>query len=98
MKMTIKINTYLSFAIDTHDATGSLERGSYENSVSTNAIHIDASTSLNVVKVNVTILRDQIDDVILWRHLHCNGKIILCLRWKKDINLLFLVRLITTWG
>lgn len=48
--------------------------------------------------MDVAILGDQIDDVILGRHLHCHGEIILRLGWEKDIDLLLLVCLVAGGG
>lgn len=36
-----------------------------KNSVSTNTVHVDANSRLQVIHVNITILRDQVDNAML---------------------------------
>ena len=57
-------SAYLSFSVDTNDSTSSFMRSSYKDCVATDSVHVDACSGLNVVQVNITVLGDQIDDVI----------------------------------
>lgn len=56
---------YLSFFVDTNNAWGRFMRSCDKNSVSTNTVHVDANSRLQVIHVNITILRDQVDNAML---------------------------------
>ena len=43
--------------------------GGDEDGVARDAIHVDTGPGLQVVQVNVTVFRDQVDDVVLRRDL-----------------------------
>ena len=45
---------------------------SYKDGFTADAIHVDASSGLNVVQVYVAKLGDQVDDIILLAHLGIN--------------------------
>lgn len=87
---------YLSFSIDAYDATCWLMRSSNKDRVGTYSIHIDTNASLDVIQVNVTVFGYQIYDVIFFRNLHGNRKVILSLRRKEYIHCLFGVRLVAS--
>ena len=60
---------YLSLAVDTDDATRWFIEGSDKDSVATDAVHVNTSTSLQVIEMDVTVLGDHEDDVVLGTHL-----------------------------
>lgn len=64
-----KNTLYLSFAVDPNDATGRLMGGCDEDGVTTDAVHEDAGTALNVIQVNIAILGDEVDHIMLRAHL-----------------------------
>lgn len=50
---------HLSFPVDSNDATSGLMRGGDKDGVTTDAVHVDAGASLNVVQMDVSVLGDQ---------------------------------------
>ena len=46
-----------------------------ENGLSTDPVHIDASSSLEVIEVNVAKLGDEVDHVILGAHLQLEERL-----------------------
>ena len=75
-------SAYLSFSVDANDSTGGFMRSSYKDCVATDSVHVDACSRLNVVQVNITVLGDQIDDVIFRANLKWN--VILANEVKPD--------------
>ena len=57
-------SAYLSLPVDANDSTGGFMRSSYKDCVATDSVHVDACSGLNVIQVNITVLGDEIDDVI----------------------------------
>ena len=55
----------LSFSVDTDDAIGRLVGRGNKDGLSADPVHVDAGAALQVVKVNVTVLRDEINDAML---------------------------------
>ena len=51
-----------------------------------NAIHVDASTGFEVVKVSKPTFRNEVDDSMLLRHLHSDRGIIGSFGREIDIN------------
>ena len=63
-------NTYnyrkdLSFSVDTDDAIGRLVGRGNKDGLCADPVHVDAGTALQVVKVNITVLRDEINNAML---------------------------------
>ena len=54
-----KPQPHLSFPVDSNDATSGLMRGGDKDGVTTDAVHVDAGASLNVVQMDVSVLGDQ---------------------------------------
>lgn len=61
--------SHLSLLVDPNNSRGGFMRGSYKDGLSTDSIHVDANSRLQVVQVNVTILRDQIYYTVLTTNL-----------------------------
>ena len=57
-----------------------------EDSVSADAVHVDASSSFQVVDVNETVLGHQEDDIVFLADLHRNGEIVQSLGRKVNIH------------
>ena len=76
----------LTLPIDPDDTTELLVLCRREDRLSRDAIHVNASTSLEFVKVDEAEFRDEINDTMLLRHLHRNGKIVCGFRREKDVN------------
>lgn len=56
---------YLSFPVDSNDASCRFMGGSDKNGLPTDPVHVDASASLQVVQVDVAILGDEEDYILL---------------------------------
>lgn len=64
-----QVETHLSLAVDSNDAASSLMRSSHEDGISTDAVHVNTRSSLDVVHMNVAVLCDQVDHIILGAYL-----------------------------
>ena len=60
---------YLSLAVDTNDSRRRVVGCSDKDSVSTDTIHVDTGSCLNVVQVYIAVLCYHVDNVVLWTHL-----------------------------
>ena len=60
---------YLSFPVDSNDTCSGLMRCSDKNSLPTYPIHVDTSSSLQVIEVNVAIFGDEKDYILLGTNL-----------------------------
>lgn len=69
-------------------------RRSNKNRIARDPIHIYASRRFYIVHMNVPVLRDQINDVVLRRHLHGDREIVLRLRREEYVHRLLGERLI----
>lgn len=63
------MDPHLSFAVDAHDSGSGFVGCSDEYCVSGNAVHVNAHAGLYVIQMNVSILGDQVDDVVLMANL-----------------------------
>jgi len=59
----------LSFSVDTDDAIGGLVGRGNEDGLCANPVHVDTSTALQVVEMNVTVLGDEINNAMLLTNL-----------------------------
>lgn len=57
--------SYLSFPVDTDDARRCLVWSRDKDGLSTDAVHVDAGTRLQVIQVDVAILGDQENHIVL---------------------------------
>ena len=60
---------HLTLAVDADDAVARLVRRRHEDGLGRNAIHVDADAALEVVEVDVSVLRDEIGHPMLLRYL-----------------------------
>ena len=65
----IKHLPYLSLPVDANDSTASIMWSSNKDGVSTDSVHVDTCTGLNVVQMNIAIFSDEKDDAMLFTHL-----------------------------
>ncbi len=61
--------THLALSVDSYNATAGLVHGCHKNGLATDAIHVNASASLQVVEMDVAKLGDEVDDIMLGTHL-----------------------------
>ena len=61
--------TDLSLSVDTNDTTAGIMDSSDKDGLPTDAVHVDAGASLNVIEVHVAKLGDEVDYIILGAHL-----------------------------
>lgn len=64
-----KIPPYLTLPVDANDPTSSIMRSSNKDGVSTDSVHVDTCTALNVIQMDIAILGDEKDDAMLFTHL-----------------------------
>lgn len=64
--------------------------GSDKDGFIADSVHVNGSTSLQIIKVNITALGDHIDDAIFVADLHSDWEIVLMLWREIDLNGLFL--------
>ena len=83
---------HLTLLVYTDDTIRSFVFGSNKDSLSRNSVHVDASTRLQVVKVDETVLRDEVDDAVFLRYLHCHGEIVSSFRREINVD-----RLLSEW-
>lgn len=60
----------LTLPVHTENTVCLLVRGRGEDGVSGNSVHVDTLTSLDLVEVNETEFRDEVDDTVLGGDLH----------------------------
>lgn len=63
----------LSLAIDTNDAVAWFMLSGDKNGLSTDAVHVDANTSFDVIEMDIAVFGDQIRNSVLGAHL-CKKK------------------------
>ena len=80
----------LTLTVDTDQASTVRVRSSGEDGLAGDAVHEDASTGLEVVEVDETILRHEVNDVVLGGHLHGHGEVINCLLREVHLHSLLL--------
>lgn len=56
--------------------TGRLVLHSYKDSLAGNTVHVYASARFEIVKVNKTVLRYEVDDAMLLRYLHSHWEVV----------------------
>lgn len=61
--------SHLSLLIDTNDSRSGFVRSSYKDGLSTDSVHVNTHSRLQVVQVNVTILCDQVYHAMLTTNL-----------------------------
>lgn len=69
----------------TDDASGVLMGGGDKNRLAGDAVHINTCSALYVVHVDVAVFGDQIYDVVLGRHLHGDGEVVLRLGREEHV-------------
>lgn len=65
LKVEVFAQTYLSFPVDSYDTSGGLMRGGDKNGLPADPVHVDASSCLQVVQVDVAIFGDEEDYILL---------------------------------
>lgn len=58
----------------------------HEDGLAGNTVHVDASTGLEVVEVDETVLGREVDDAMSLRDLHSDGEVVRGLRWEVNID------------
>lgn len=61
-------------------------RGGDKDRIGGDPVHVDTRARLDVVHVYVSVLGDEVDDVILGRHLHRDREVVLRLRREENIH------------
>lgn len=56
---------YLSFPVNSNDPSSGFMWGSDENGLPTDPVHVDASSGLQIIQVDVAILCDEKNDILL---------------------------------
>jgi len=82
---------HLALAVDAEDATSGERRGDKDR-VGRDAVHVDARSRLDVVKVDVAELGDHVNHAVLLRDLHRHGEVGLPLRGVVHVDLRLLKR------
>ena len=60
---------YLSFPVDSNDSTRGLVDSSHKDSLTADTVHVDTCSRFHVVKVDISKLGNQVDDIKLGTHL-----------------------------
>jgi hypothetical protein len=76
----------LSLLVDTDDTVGRLVLRSYKDSLAGNTVHVYASARFEIIKVNETVFRYEVDDAMLLRYLHSHWEVVRCFGWEVDIH------------
>lgn len=76
----------LTLFVNTDDTVRRLVLRGHEDSLSGDTVHIDAGPRLKIVKVDETILCDEVNNSMLLGNLHGDGKVIGSLRGKVHID------------
>ena len=74
------------FLFDTDDTVGHLVLRSYKDSLAGNTVHVYASTRFEIVEMDKTVFRYEVDDAMLLRYLHGHWEVVRCLGWEVDIH------------
>ena len=82
----------LSLPVDPDDAISGLVLRRHEYRVCADPVHVDAGAGLDVVKVDIAVLRDQVHHAVLLGHLHGHGEVALGLRGEERVHRLLLER------
>lgn len=83
--------------ICTNNSTSRLVGSCHEYGIRGDTVHVDARSGLDVIHVYVAVLGDQVDDVILGRHLHCHREIVLRLGGEENVDRFLWEWLISGW-
>lgn len=83
---------HLTLAVHTDNTAQQLVLGGSEDGLARNSVHVDARARLEVVQVDEAKLGDEVDDAVLLRHLHRDGKVVCRLGREEDIDGLLLER------
>jgi hypothetical protein len=59
---------------------------SYEHGLAGDSVHVETSSSFEVVEVNETVFGDEVDDTVSFRDLHSDGEIVGSFRREEDID------------
>ena len=51
-----------------------------------NAFHVNAYASFEMVEMNESVFRENEDDAVTSRNLHCDGEVVCCLGREEDID------------
>lgn len=78
----------LTLLVDTYNTIGGLVLGGHEYRFARDTVHVDAGARLKVVKVDETVLGDQIYDTVFLRHLHGHREVVGRLRWEVNVDCL----------
>lgn len=80
----------MTLSVDTDDAAGRLVIGSDKDCFARDSVHVYADAGFEVVEVDEAVFRDEEDDAVPGRYLHCNGEIIGCFGGEEDVDGLLL--------
>ena len=72
----LQLHHYLSLSIDTNDSRSGLVWGSDKYCVTTDSVHVDASSSFNVIQVDISILCYKKSNSMFLTHLKDNKKLL----------------------
>ena len=76
----------LTLLVDADNTVRRLMLRRDEDGLTRNSVHIEACSRLEIVEMDETIFRDQVDDTVLLGHLHRDGEVIRGLRWEVDVD------------
>lgn len=66
----------LSLPVDTEDSIAGVVFASHEDSLAGDTVHVDAGTGLEVIEMDETVLRREVNDAVSLGDLHGDGEII----------------------
>lgn len=80
----------LTLLVDSNDTSSQLVLGGGEYGVARDSVHVQALASLQIVQVDETVLRDEVDDSVSLRNLHSHGEVVDGFGGEEDVSCLFL--------
>lgn len=76
----------LTLAVDSDDTARRLVFAGDKHCLARDAVHVEACARLEVVKVDETVFRDEVDDTVALRDLHRDGEIVRGLGREEDVD------------
>jgi len=76
----------LSLSVDTDDTASRLVFASDEHGFARDSVHVETSSRFEVVKVDETVLGDEVDDAVTSRDLHGDGEIVGGFGREEDVD------------
>jgi hypothetical protein len=74
------------FLFDTDDTVGHLVLRSYKDNFTGNTVYVYASARFEIIEMDKTVFRYEVDDAMLLRYLDGHWDVVRCFGWEVDID------------